>query len=79
MQKDATFFDYIRWFYEGFVFFYGTSMLLVYGMLAVLSFIAIRLHQKKSTYVDYTKLIESSLAPGISVIAPAFNESVTII
>ncbi|MFN4007074.1 MAG: glycosyltransferase family 2 protein [Chitinophagaceae bacterium] len=79
MYEDSSFWDYIRWFYEGFVFVYGVSMLLVYGMLAIFSFIAISLHKKKSLYVDYDKLVESPLAPGISVIAPAFNESVTII
>jgi cellulose synthase/poly-beta-1,6-N-acetylglucosamine synthase-like glycosyltransferase len=62
-----------------FVFVYGVAMLLVYALLAVLSFISIRKYQKKAAYVDYNKMLESPSAPGISVIAPAYNEGLTII
>lgn len=71
--------EYFRWFFEGTVYVYGTCMLLTYALLAVLSFIAINRFRKKEKYTDYSKLISSPLAPGISVIAPAFNEGVTII
>lgn len=66
-------------FYEGFVFIYGCTMLLLYAMLAILSFRGILRFQKKNSYVDYNNILQSPLAPGISVIAPAFNEGVTII
>ena len=66
-------------FYEGFVFVYGCTMLFMYALLALLSLRGIIKFQRKNSYVDYTKMLQSPLAPGISIIAPAFNESVTII
>ncbi|MBN9295789.1 MAG: glycosyltransferase family 2 protein [Filimonas sp.] len=78
-MEQTTIWQHISNFFEGTVFVYGVSMLLMYAVLAVLSFISIRMFQKKASYADYTKILGSSLAPGISVIAPAFNEGVTII
>ena len=66
-------------FYEGFVFVYGCTMLSMYALLAMLSFRGIVRFQRKNSYVDYTKMLQSPMAPGISIIAPAFNEAVTII
>src|ERR1700744_1191167 len=66
-------------YYQFAVFLYGTTLLLAYGVLACLSLVSIRRYMKKNASVDYNIIVESPLAPGISVIAPAFNESVTII
>jgi cellulose synthase/poly-beta-1,6-N-acetylglucosamine synthase-like glycosyltransferase len=66
-------------FYEGFVFVYGCTMLFMYALLAILSLRGIIKFQRKNSYVDYTKMLQSPLAPGISIIAPAFNEAITII
>jgi cellulose synthase/poly-beta-1,6-N-acetylglucosamine synthase-like glycosyltransferase len=71
--------DLFKNFYEGFVFVYGCTMLSMYALLALLSFRGIMKFQRKNSYVDYTKMLQSPLAPGISIIAPAFNEAVTII
>jgi cellulose synthase/poly-beta-1,6-N-acetylglucosamine synthase-like glycosyltransferase len=65
--------------YEGFVFVYGCTMLFMYALLAFLSLRGIIKFQRKNSYVDYNKMLQSPLAPGISIIAPAFNEAVTII
>ncbi|PWV48790.1 glycosyltransferase [Chitinophaga sp. S165] len=54
-------------------------MLFMYALLAVLSLRGIIRFQRKNSYVDYNKMLQSPLAPGISIIAPAFNEGVTII
>ena len=75
----ATFVEYASTFFEYTVFIYGTSLLLLYAMLAILSFINIRLFLRKESYTDYKVIVGSPLAPGISVIAPAFNEGLTII
>ncbi len=75
----GTFWDVLGIFFQYAVFLYGTSLLLAYGVLAVLSLASIRRYMKKNANVDYNIIIESPLAPGISVIAPAFNEGVTII
>src|ERR1700744_3568568 len=66
-------------YYQFAVFLYGTTLLLAYGVLACLSLVSIRRYMKKNASVDYNVIVESPLAPGISVIAPAFNEGVTII
>ncbi len=71
--------EYLGTFFERAVFVYGISMLLLYAMLAILSFIGVNRFRKKEQYTDYRKLTSSPLAPGISIIAPAFNEGVTII
>lgn len=71
--------DLFRNFYESFIFIYGCTMLFMYALLAFLSLRGIIRFQRKNSYVDYTKMLQSPLAPGISIIAPAFNEGVTII
>lgn len=75
----ATFVEYASAFFEATVFVYGVLLLMIYAMLAVLSFINIRLFLRKESYTDYKVIVGSPLAPGISVIAPAFNEGLTII
>jgi len=73
------FFETIGVFYQHAVFIYGTTLLAAYGMLAILSLISIRRYMKKNASVDYNIIVESQLAPGVSVVAPAYNEGVTII
>ncbi len=70
---------HIKSVYESSIFIYGMTMLLMYALLAILSYIAIMQYKRKSVYTDYSQLTGSTLAPGISIIAPAFNEGVTII
>src|ERR1700690_2816786 len=71
--------EYGQLFFEDTVFVYGVSLLLLYAMLAILSFVNIRKYLRKESYTDYKVIVGSPLAPGISVIAPAFNEGLTII
>jgi cellulose synthase/poly-beta-1,6-N-acetylglucosamine synthase-like glycosyltransferase len=69
----------IRIFYEYFVFFYATSIFFSYIFLGILSFIAILRYKGYNSDLDDNTIMASPLTPGISVVAPAFNESVTII
>ncbi|MCP4314062.1 MAG: glycosyltransferase family 2 protein [Bacteroidetes bacterium] len=50
-----------------------------YLMLTIFSAISLRKYLRKNSYVDYNSIVSSPLAPSLSVIAPAFNESPTII
>ena len=50
-----------------------------YLLLGIFSAIALRKYLRKNSYVDYNSLVLSPLSPKISIIAPAFNESKTII
>lgn len=78
-MEENSFWEVLAGFYESTVFVYGTTLLLIYAMLAIFSLIAISHFVKKNAFVDYGTLVASPLAPGISVIAPAFNEAITII
>ncbi len=75
----STFLEYASLFFEKTVFIYGLALLIIYAFLAILSFVNVRLFLRKESYTDYKIIIGSPLAPGISVIAPAFNEGLTII
>ncbi len=50
-----------------------------YLMLTIFSAISLRKYLRKNSYVDYNSIVSSPLAPSLSVIAPAFNESPTIV
>ena len=76
---ELSFWQKAGYYYENVIFVYGFALLGLYALLAILSYIGIRRFQKNNTYVDYTKILQSPFAPGISIIAPAFNEGITII
>lgn len=78
-MKAGTYIELVGEFYEGTVFIYGTTLLLIYAVLAILSLNAVRKFNRLDGHIDYNLLLNSQLTPGISVIAPAFNEALTII
>ncbi len=61
------------------IFIITTLIFSVYLILTVFSSIALRKYLRKNSYVDYNTIVASPMAPTLSVIAPAFNESRTII
>lgn len=65
--------------FETIVFSYGMILLVSYALLAICSLIAVRRWVMTDRYQNGDILLTSPLAPGISVIAPAFNEGLTII
>ena len=50
-----------------------------YALLAFISSSAISKYLKRNSYIDYGSILRSTFAPSISVIAPAYNEALTII
>jgi cellulose synthase/poly-beta-1,6-N-acetylglucosamine synthase-like glycosyltransferase len=50
-----------------------------YLILGIFSAVALRKYLRKNSYVNYNSLVLSPLSPEVSIIAPAFNESKTII
>ena len=50
-----------------------------YLTLMIFSAVTLRRYKRKNSYVDYNSIVTSSLAPSVTVIAPAFNESATIV
>lgn len=71
--------DAINEFYSYFIFFYGTCLLICYVTLAVFSVISILRYKAYNTKNDDILLLNSPLTPGISVVAPAYNEEKSII
>jgi biofilm PGA synthesis N-glycosyltransferase PgaC len=47
--------------------------------LTIYSAISLRKYLRKNSYVDYNSIVSSPLAPSLSVIAPAYNESRSIV
>lgn len=61
------------------VFIYAVTIALAYFILAVISVVEMRRYIRRNKFVDYKMILASPFAPGISLIAPAYNEGLTII
>ncbi len=68
----ALFFNYM-------IMFYAIGISMSYVVLALLSAAAMRSYKKKNSFVDYRTILSSPYAPSVSLIAPAYNESMTIV
>lgn len=73
------FFDILKFFVLHAVFIITALIFSTYLMLTIFSAISLRKYLRKNSYVDYNSIVSSPLAPTLSVIAPAFNESRSII
>jgi poly-beta-1,6-N-acetyl-D-glucosamine synthase len=58
---------------------YAITICTSYLLLAVLSRYELRKHINKNYFVDHKIILSSPLAPSVSLIAPAYNEGLTII
>ncbi|GCC51340.1 glycosyltransferase family 2 protein [Chryseotalea sanaruensis] len=58
---------------------YGISITLAYLILAALSQYELRKYIQRNHFTDFRNILSSPLTPGISLIAPAYNEGLTII
>ncbi len=72
-------FEILKWFVLNAVFIITALIFTTYLVLTIFSAISLRKYLRKNSYVDYNSIVSSPLAPSLSVIAPAFNESETII
>jgi cellulose synthase/poly-beta-1,6-N-acetylglucosamine synthase-like glycosyltransferase len=66
-------------FFANIIFIITVFIFVTYLTLAVFSAIALRRYLRKNSYINYNSLVLSPLSPKISIIAPAYNESKTII
>jgi cellulose synthase/poly-beta-1,6-N-acetylglucosamine synthase-like glycosyltransferase len=71
-------FDVLKFFILNAVFIVTALIFSTYLLLTVFSAISLRKYLRKNSYVDYNAIVSSPMAPTISVIAPAYNESQTI-
>jgi len=72
-------YEILKFFVLNAVFILTAMIFTAYLILTVYSAISLRRYLRKNSYVDYNSIVASPLAPSLSVIAPAYNESETII
>ncbi len=61
------------------IFIYSTLLLLSYIAIAVFSIGETRIYLKKNSFTDYRMLASSVHAPSVTILAPAYNEGMTIV
>lgn len=59
--------------------FYAFGISLSYVILAWVSLVELKKHKKNSRCINYKEILSSPFAPSISLIAPAYNEGLTIV
>ncbi len=72
-------YEILKFFVLNAVFIITSLIFTTYLILTIFSAITLRKYLRKNSYVDYNSIVASPLAPSLSVIAPAYNESETII
>ena len=72
-------YEILKFFVLNAVFIITCLIFTTYLILTIFSAITLRKYLRKNSYVDYNSIVASPLAPSLSVIAPAYNESETII
>ena len=60
-------------------FIYAFAAVLSYVVLTFISTVETVSYMKKSSFVNYKEIMASSISPSISIIAPAYNESLNIV
>jgi len=68
----SAFFEYSLWLYS-------IILLLSYLLIAVFAILEIRRYLRSASFTDYSILATSPQAPGMSILAPAYNEGATIV
>lgn len=58
---------------------YAIAIAISYLILALVSIREMKMYMHKNYFIDYKYILSSPFAPGISLIAPAYNEGLTII
>ena len=66
-------------FFDGMLILYAVVLSVAYLSLAAISIFGMRAYLRYSARFDYRGILSSPLAPGISLLAPAYNEGNTII
>ncbi|MCE5348229.1 MAG: glycosyltransferase family 2 protein [Bacteroidales bacterium] len=69
----------MAYFFANIIFILTLVIFASYILLGIFSAISLRKYLRKNSYVNYNSLVLSPLSPRISIIAPAFNESKSII
>lgn len=70
---------FISYFLDKIFISYAFLLIFSYTALSIVSGIALNYYLKKNSFVDYSVILDSPLAPSVSVLVPAFNEAKTIV
>lgn len=76
---DSTLWDILVEFFFNGLYVYSVTIMAAYLILSLASFRSVKLYLHKTKFIDYKDILNSTIAPGISIVAPAYNESATII
>ncbi|QED37380.1 glycosyltransferase family 2 protein [Antarcticibacterium arcticum] len=64
--------------YHIFMLVFALSIMSSYIILGTISILSLRKYLKENSFVNYQKILNSEMAPRLSLIAPAYNEGMTI-
>lgn len=71
--------EFISELFHSGIFFYSLFVMSSYLILAITSIFVARRYKKESYFADYKSILNSPIAPSVTLIAPAYNEGATII
>src|SRR6185436_11942509 len=73
------FFYYFTKFADHFILVYSCLLFGTYFLLSTFSALDIMKYMRRNSFIDYRDILAAPTAPSISIIAPAYNESKTIV
>ncbi len=73
------FFYYFTKFADHFILVYSGLLFCTYFILSAFSAMDIMKYMRRNSFIDYRDILAAPSAPSISIIAPAYNESATIV
>ncbi|PHS54312.1 MAG: glycosyl transferase family 2 [Lutibacter sp.] len=76
---DTSTVDIILLIFHYLFFIYTFAAISSYIILAIVSLVETKEYKKKNKFVNYKEILSSSISPSISIIAPAYNESLNIV
>ena len=74
--------EFAKWCLETFIWLflvYAFIIILIYGWIGIYAFGAVKKYNKENLFTDYDLILKNPNAPTFSLIAPAYNEGITII
>ena len=73
------YYSFFEQFINNTIFYYALVVMVSYVFITFLSAVEMKSYLRKNSYIDYKVILISPHAPSVSILAPAFNEQVSII
>lgn len=71
--------DILYSFFQNTIILYSVGILVSYLLISLISYTVVRKYIHKRTVLDHRSVVSSPYQPSLSIIAPAYNEAVTIV